>query len=90
MVNVKVFKFEVSNQTSSPIDGDERSAGFREAACRISSQEHIDNALNAFLRDVKLISMHTNTIDVKYHNNARGNTIWLVYTIVYETKGEVK
>lgn len=90
MANVKVFKFEVSNQTSSPIDGDERSAWFIEAASRIASQEYIDNALNAFLRDVKLISMHTNTIDVKYHNNARGNTIWLVYTIVYESKGGMK
>ena len=88
MVNVKVFKFEVSNETSSPRDGDEQSASFREAACRIASQERISNVLNAFLRDVKLISMHINTIDVKYHNNARGNTIWLVYNIVYETKGD--
>ena len=82
-MKVKVFKFLVSNPASSMLAGDEKNASFRECMSQLKKPEDIENVINAFCCDKDVIGINVNEIDVKYHNNGRGNTIELWYTIIY-------
>lgn len=83
-VKIKVFRFEVSNCTSAAFDDDYRSSWYKQNINKLSSEEDIENEINSFCDTHNIINIKTDTIDVNYHNNARGNTIHLIYTIIYQ------
>lgn len=85
-MKVKVFRFRVSNVASSPCDDDYRKAWFKERLAELKSEKDIERIINEFLykEAKKVLDIKVNTVDVGYHNNARGNTVDLVYTIPYE------
>lgn len=88
MYKVKVFRFEVSNPSSYSKEEDANSDWFKKARNRLVSESTIEKTINDFIHDFvndgKSVQISVNTIDIQYHNNAKGNTIHLVYTIVYQ------
>lgn len=87
---IKTFRFTVSNASSAPMSVDKNNEHFQKLKKEIVSEETIDKTINAFLKDKLLVDIKTTTIDVQYHNNARGNTIALIYTVIYrEQKSHV-
>lgn len=82
---VKVFKFRVSNATSSICSGDEHKSWYREKVSELVTQLEIESIVNKFLETVDvLVDIKVNTVDVEYHNNGRGNTVDMIYTVIYE------
>lgn len=59
---------------------------FKERLAELKSEKDIERIINEFLykEAKKVLEIKVNTVDVEYHNNARGNTVDLVYTILYE------
>ena len=84
-VRVKVFKFEVSNSASAPMQSDLRESWYYDSKADLYSPSDVENAINTWIRteDALVIDIDVKNVDVKYHNNARGNTIQLWYTITY-------
>lgn len=80
---VKIFKFEVSNASSSPLSDDERKDWFKKAQKKLVTAEHIEETINSFIKDKSVQDIKVNNVDEKYHNNGRANTVFLVYTIIY-------
>ena len=83
-MKIKVFKFEVSNASSSALKDDLGSSWFRNKQAQLKSPSEIENIINDFCRDKYVVDVKVNNVDVSYHNNARGNTIELWYTIIYK------
>lgn len=83
MTKVKIFRFEVSNAASRSCDNDKNQSWYRNKLEKLDNEEYIEEYINDFIKGVNVISININTIDVGYHNNGRGNTIHLIYTIVY-------
>lgn len=85
-MKVKVFRFRVSNAASSPWPEDYKKDWFKETLAELKSENDIERIINEFLykEAKKVLEIKVNTVDVEYHNNARGNTVDLVYTILYE------
>ena len=84
MLKVKVFRFRVSNAASGPLKGDEHEEWFIQDKKELVSEKSIEETINKFIEDKDVVDIKINNIDVRYHNNARGNTIDLVYTIMYK------
>ena len=82
-MKIKVFKFEVSNGSKCEYEGDSRESWFRIAQSKLVTPEKIEKTIKDFFCDKDNINISINNVDVKYHNNARGNTIELWYTIMY-------
>lgn len=83
-VKVKVFRFKVSNASSHCLTGDENQLWYRKEKAEIVSEKQIESTINQFLIDKELINLQISPVEVNYHNNARGNTIDLIYTITYK------
>ena len=81
---IKVFEFEVCNASTVAINDDKGTEGYRRLQERLKTPSDIEGIINEFLLGRRLISLHTNTVDMHYHNNGRSNTSKLVYTLVYE------
>ena len=90
MLKIKIFEFLVSNATSSPCIGDEKERWYQEKIHYVCSPIYIERTLNDFLEANKyiLVDLKVNNVDVHYHNNARGNDIKLVYTMIYKESEE--
>lgn len=90
MNKIKVFEFLVSNATSSPCSGDEKEKWYQQKIYDVCSPIYIERILNDFLEDNKyiLVDLKVNSVDVHYNNNARGNEIKLVYTMIYKESEE--
>lgn len=86
---IKVFEFEVCNASSVALNEDKGTQGYRRLQGLLKSPSDIEDDINEFLLGKRLISLHTNTVDMRYHNNGRSNTVKLVYTLVYEDLGQV-
>lgn len=89
MIKIKVFRFEVSNASSSPCNQDVDTAWYKKAQSRLATETDIEDTINEFLktikyRGMKFVSLEVTPIPVNYHNNGRGNAIHLVYTILYK------
>lgn len=85
MRRVKVFKFRISNAASSICKGDENERWYKERKSELATQSEIENIVNSFLETINvLVDIKVNMVEVAYHNNARGNTVDMVYTIIYE------
>lgn len=83
-MKVKIFRFNVSNATSYCFDDDKKDKWYQEGQDRLVSEEKIEEILNDFIKDKSNVSITVTPIDVHYHNNARGNDIDLIYTVMYE------
>ena len=83
-MKIKVFKFTVSNAASSPSENDMKERWYDKRKSELVDEEEIEDTINDFIRHKNVISMYVNNVDVKYNNNGRGNSIQLVYTILYE------
>lgn len=84
-MRVKVFRFRVSNAASRPCTGDIGEKWFDKSKAELKSNEYIEDTINSFLDKVnRAIDIKVNTVDVGFHNNGRGNTVDLVYTVLYE------
>lgn len=83
-MKVKVFRFTVSNAASAPMTGDETKDWYQKRKKELVTEKSIEKALNKFMETVKVVEVKVNTVDVDYHNNGRGNTVDMVYTILYE------
>lgn len=81
---IKVFRFRVSNWSSSPCSDDRAKTSYYDAQAQLASENEIAKTINKFISDKNVISISVNTVDVAYHNNARGNTIDLIYTILWK------
>lgn len=90
MRQVKIFDFIVSNAAASPCEGDRDTYWYNKKKLELKSSKQIENTINEFLIDnnYTLVDLKVNNVDVMYHNNARGNTIKLVYTLIYEESEE--
>ena len=84
MTKVKIFRFEVSNGSSNPLKDDESSSWYINGQAKLVSEQEIEETINNFIYDIEVIDIKVNNIDINYHNNARGNTIHLIYTIIYK------
>ena len=80
---VKVFRFEVSNPASSPCKEDLQKEHFQKLLQQLISEDTIEDTINDFIQDKSNVSILVNTVQVHTHNNARGNTVDLIYTISY-------
>lgn len=83
MLKVKVFRFEVSNSSSAAFSDELSSAWYKSMQKLLASEEMIESTINDFIKNKNIESISVNTIDVNYHNNGRGNTVHLLYTIIY-------
>lgn len=83
-MKVKVFKFKVSNAASNLLKNDAQEQWARNAMNELETPEDIEYTVNHFCDNKNIIDIKVNKVEVNYHNNARGNTIELWYTILYE------
>lgn len=84
---IKVFKFQVSNWASSPSDSDRGTTRYRSALENVFTPQEVESRVNNWIDcnpTYQVKDIRVNTVDVEYHNNGRGNTIELWYTIIYE------
>ena len=83
MAKVKVFRFEVSNWSSGAFDDDKKNSYYSSAQRAIATEEQIEEIINDFAKNNIIISINTDAIQVQNHNNGRGNTVHLIYSILY-------
>ena len=83
-MKIAVFKFEVSNSARCPLKGDETYSWYAESRNRLADANEIEHFINLFCEDKDVVDIKVNTVDAQYHNNARGNTIELWYTVMYK------
>lgn len=83
---VKIFEFEISNASSAPINGDMNEPWYVREKRKIVSTDEIEETINNFIdcATKRVIDIKVNIYEVRYHNNGRGNTNHIVYTIIYE------
>ena len=86
MTKVKVFRFRVSNFTSTFNEEKKCKANTHERKClsQLVTEEEIECTINSFLTGKELVSINVNTIDINYHNNGYGNIVDIIYTIAYK------
>lgn len=83
-MRVKVFRFKVSNWTSSAFESDKEKSNYYDSLKELVSEHDIEESVNSFITDKEVVSITVTPVDVHYHNNGRGNDIDLVYTILYK------
>lgn len=83
-MKIRVFKFEVSNASRCALSSDVGDSWYREYRNRLYSPQEIEEEINEFCSNVDVVDVKVNEVDCDYHNNGRGNTIELWYTIVYK------
>lgn len=85
MVQIKVFEFEISNASSAPQRDDLGEPWYAREQKKIATPEKIEEEINRFIDmcGAEVIDIKTNVYEVRYHNNGRGNTNKIIYTIIY-------
>ena len=83
-MKIAVFKFEVSNSARCPLKGDETYSWYVASRNRLVDTDTVERKINRFCEDKDVVDIKVNTVDAQYHNNARGNTIELWYTVMYK------
>ena len=83
-MRIKVFRFKVSNWSSSAFEDDKKNLNYKQAQSELVTEEQIEKTINGFIKDKKNVSITVTPVDVHYHNNGRGNDIDLIYTVMYQ------
>lgn len=83
---IKIFEFEISNASSAPSKEDIGQPWYTMAQRKIASTDEMEETINNFIEcaTTKVIDIKVNIYEVRYHNNGKGNTNHIVYTIIYE------
>lgn len=85
---IKTFKFTVSNAASSAFTEDKEKPWYSKCMGELTTPEQIDKRINKYINttipDREVVDIKITPVDIHYHNNGRGNTIELVYTILYK------
>lgn len=87
MKQVHVLKFTVSNAASNVFSEDFNTPWYQKRIKDLKSTEDIEHELNLFLKNIpsdKIYSITPTVVTEHRHNNGRGDTNVLYYTIVYE------
>lgn len=84
MIKVKIFRFRVSNASSHAFSEDVDKRWYKEKLEELDSTEWIEQVINEFCEEHNVVNIIANTIEVNKHNNARGNTVDMIYTISYK------
>lgn len=83
-MRVQIFRFRVSNAASCAFGEDMTAKWYKEQRQQLDDEEYIEDTINDFIKHKKNVQIIVTPVDVHYHNNARGNTIDLVYTIMFD------
>lgn len=85
-MKIKVFKFEVTNFTTTYNAEDRRKANQYQidAMNRIYEPEEIEDIINDAIKGLNVVDIKVNVLHTDYHNNGRSNTMHMVYTIMYQ------
>jgi hypothetical protein len=84
-MKVKIFRFQVSNASYlNDREDDKTSRWYSNNSKELVKENEIETIINDFIEDKNVVEIKVTTIDVLYHNNARSNTIELIYTIMYD------
>lgn len=85
-MKIKVFKFEVTNFTTTYDAEDKRKANQHQidAMNRIYEPEEIEDIINDAIKGLNVVDIKVNVLHTAYHNNGRSNTMHMVYTIMYQ------
>ena len=83
-MKVQLFRFRVSNAASAAFDSDRSEKWFTAKLRELDDEEYIEDTINDFIKNKKNVQITVTPVDVHYHNNGRGNTIDLIYTIMFD------
>lgn len=85
---IKTFRFRVSNPASSAFADDKDTKWYKERMAEIVTEAEITKKINHYINtsiaDREVVDIKITPVDVNYHNNGRGNTVDLIYTIMYK------
>ena len=88
-MKVKLFRFEVSNNSSNDhIIENRNQPWYQQAINDLYTEEQIENEINDFIRDKDVVSIEVSTIEVIHRALSVGNTIHLLYTIAYNNQAK--
>lgn len=87
---IKVFRFIVSNASSQAFESDKEEKWYMDKQKALSSTREIEDTINRFAEKHDVTDIKVNEVNVHYHNNGRGNTIHLIYTVIYNETEEDK
>ena len=82
-MKVKVFRFRVSNGAFLAFDEDKDKDWYKKELEELDSIEWAEKVINEFCEEHNVVNIITNVIEVSKHNNSRGNTVDLIYTVMY-------
>lgn len=85
MIRIKIFNFEISNFSKG---NDLKSAYALDASKRIYTYDQIQKIVNDFLDSIngQFISITPVPVTTHQHNNGRSDTVYMNYTIVYDSE----
>ena len=93
MLKTKTFQFLVSNHAGNPLmsESPEFTASMN-ANYPIKTEAEIDTEVNGWISRNKadVVSISANTYTIHRHNNARNDSVVLVYTLLYRAKDKAK
>ena len=93
MLKTKTFQFLVSNHAGNPhmSESPEFTASMN-AKYPIVSETEIDTEVNKWISKNKadVVSISVNPYTIHRHNNARNDSVVLVYTLLYKVKDKAK
>ena len=93
MLKTKTFQFLVSNHAGNPhMREDPGFTASMDAKYPIVSETEIDTEVNRWISKSKadVVSISVNPYTIHRHNNARNDSVVLVYTLLYRAKDKAK
>ena len=93
MLKTKTFQFLVSNHAGNPhMSEDTGFTASMNAKYPIKSEAEIDAEVNKWISKNKadVVSISVTPYTIHRHNNARNDSVVLVYTLLYGTKDKAK
>ena len=93
MLKTKTFQFLVSNHAGNAhMSENPEFAASMNASYPVKTEAEIDTEVNRWISKNKadVVSISANTYTIHRHNNARNDSVVLVYTLLYGTKDKAK
>lgn len=86
MKRIAVFKYAVSNWAKGAKDNDRGTRSYDRAIAQLCTPDEIEASINTWaeVNGYDICEVKVTPVDVEYHNNGRGNTVELWYTVVYQ------
>jgi hypothetical protein len=93
MLKTKTFQFLVSNHAGNPhMSEDPGFTASMNAKYPVKTEAEIDAEVNRWISKSKadVVSISANTYTIHHHNNARNDSVVLVYTLLYKAQDKAK